>query len=221
MNFSYDGKVKSRSYTGIAVVIALHILLIYALIQGLSHKKVDVIEQPVETTIIKEIVPPPPVKKPDPPKLVKIAPTPPPPPVAPPVFVPKLEVHVATPTPTVTTVSTPAPPAPTPTAPAPVAVAAPAVSTHTAVSTSSRSGCGTPKYPDQAREEGEEGVTRLALQIGTDGKVTSAKVDKSSGHSDLDRAAMSALSLCVFKPATTDGKPVESTAKLEWSWSLD
>ncbi len=220
MNFSYDGKAQSRNYTGIALVVALHILLIYGLIKGLSHKKVDIIEQPVETTIIKEIVPPP-IKKPDPPKMVKTAPTPPPPPVAPPVFVPKVEVQIATPTPTVVTVSTPAPPAPTPPAPAPVAPAAPAVTTHSAVSTSSRSGCGTPKYPDQAREDGEEGVTRLALQIGTSGKVTSAKIDKSSGYSDLDRAALSALSLCVFKPATTDGMPVESWIKMEWAWKLD
>ncbi|AXI01892.1 energy transducer TonB [Aquirhabdus parva] len=215
MNFTQDGKNPSKNYVGIGVVILLHIIIVYALINGLARKVVDVIQPPVETQIIKEIVPPPPEKKPEPPKMVKKSVTPPPPKVTPPpTFVPPVEVKVATPAPAAIQVSqTPPPPAP----PAPP----PAAPKITAPSASSMSGCSQPEYPRDSLQNEEEGTTRLALVIGPDGNVKNSKVDRSSGHSQLDRAALKALSLCHFKPGTSDGQPVESTLKMDWVWKLN
>ena len=68
-----------RRFGGIAVVLLLHIVLIYALTNGLATKVVQVIQHPIETKIIEPVKPPPPppfptVKLPPP----KFAPPPPP-----------------------------------------------------------------------------------------------------------------------------------------------
>jgi protein TonB len=216
MNFTQDGLHPERNYSGIAVVLLLHVALIYALVNGLAQKVIEVIQQPVETQIIKEI-PPPVIKKPEPPKIIKKAELPPPPKVEPPpVFRPKVEVKVAVASVAAVAV-TEAPPPPKPVAPPPAPEPAPV---HTAVSTGARSGCAPPQYPADAQENGEQGTVRLALLIGTDGKVVDTKVEKSSGSKSLDRAAQKALSLCTFKPATTDGKPVQDWGHLSYVWNL-
>ncbi len=214
MNFTQDGKNPSKNYVGIGVVILLHIIIIYALLTGLARKVVDVIQPPVETQIIKEIVPPPPEKKPEPPKMVKKSVTPPPPKVIPPpTFVPPVEVKVATPSPAAIQVSQ-TPPPPAPVAPPP---AAPKV---TAASTSARSGCAEPEYPRDSLANEESGTVTLGLLIGADGKVKDSNIAKSSGYKALDRAAQKGLSLCTFKPATSDGQPVESWTKMQYVWKL-
>ncbi len=215
MNFTQDGYNPSRNYAGIAVVILLHVVLIYALVNGLAQKVIDVIQQPVETQIIKEI--PPVVKKPEPPKIEKKTP-PPPKVVPPPTFVPKLEVKVAVTAAPVIAV-TEAPPPPAPVAPPPPPAPAPAP-VHTAASTSARSGCSAPQYPTESQENGESGAVTLGLLIGVDGKVVDSKIEKTSGFKSLDRAAQKALSLCTFKPATTDGKPEQSWTKMQYVWKL-
>jgi TonB family protein len=47
----------------------------------------------------------------------------------------------------------------------------------------------TPPYPAQARSRGQQGTVQLLIVFGADGRVTSATVSRSSGFSDLDRAA--------------------------------
>ncbi len=89
-----------------------------------------------------------------------------------------------------------------------------------AASTQSRSGCSAPVYPEESALNGDEGTTTLALLIGEDGKVLDAKIERSSGFSDLDRAARKALVLCTFQPATSNGQPQQSWAKLSWKWQL-
>src|SRR5215510_9418605 len=64
---------------GFGVVIVMHIILGWALLNGLARKVVEVVKGPIETKIIEEVKPPPPPPPenlPPPPKL------PPPPPVA-------------------------------------------------------------------------------------------------------------------------------------------
>ncbi len=78
-----------RRFGGIAAVLLLHIVLIYALLNGLATKVVQVIQHPIETKIIEPVKPPPPpplptVQLPPP----KFAPPPPP-------FVPPPEVQTA------------------------------------------------------------------------------------------------------------------------------
>jgi protein TonB len=57
--------------------------------------------------------------------------------------------------------------------------------------------------------------------VGADGRVSSARIDRSSGSRDLDRAAINALSLCKFKPATNNGVAQAGWAKLAFDWKLD
>jgi len=47
----------------------------------------------------------------------------------------------------------------------------------------------TPPYPAQARSRGQQGTVQLSLVFGADGRVASASVSRSSGYSELDRAA--------------------------------
>lgn len=66
----------------------------------------------------------------------------------------------------------------------------------------------------------EEGRVVLRLLISAEGRVVESKIDKSSGFSRLDEAARQALVLCRFKPATTDGQPVQSTLVIPYRFEL-
>jgi len=81
--------------------------------------------------------------------------------------------------------------------------------------------CAKPDYPNNSLRNGDIGVVTLELLIGLDGKVTESKIANSSGHRELDKAAVAGLSLCKFKPATLNGQPQKSWAKLQYAWNLD
>ncbi|MBX3623860.1 MAG: TonB family protein [Rhizobacter sp.] len=124
-DFSKGPAARQRRLVGIAFVAALHVVLIFGLMTGLSRKEIEVVRAPIETKVIEEITKPPP-----PPEVV-----PPPPPkleAPPPPFIPPPEIQVTVPpppAPTITATPTPPPPAPVaiaPVAPAPVAPAPPA-----------------------------------------------------------------------------------------------
>ncbi|OEZ62428.1 TonB family protein [Duganella sp. HH105] len=81
--------------------------------------------------------------------------------------------------------------------------------------------CPTPAYPINAYRNGESGSVLLALLVGNDGRVLESKVQKSSGSSDLDKAARKALSQCRFKPASGDSQAEPTWATLTYVWSID
>lgn len=81
--------------------------------------------------------------------------------------------------------------------------------------------CAKPAYPAAALRNEESGTVALAFLVGTDGKVASAKVERSSGSRDLDRAAVNGLSLCRFTPGTVDGVAYESWFRMQYVWTLD
>jgi protein TonB len=81
--------------------------------------------------------------------------------------------------------------------------------------------CSKPDYPKNALRNGDTGTVMLAFLIGTDGKVAEARVEKSSGFRELDRAAQAGLSLCKFKPGSVDGVAQPSWTKMQYVWSLD
>lgn len=58
-----------------------------------------------------------------------------------------------------------------------------------------------PKYPRSAERKGIKGNTTLRITIGSNGRVTSSSIAKSSGHTILDKAALSAVKSWLFKPA--------------------
>lgn len=81
--------------------------------------------------------------------------------------------------------------------------------------------CVLPEYPKNALRNGDAGTVSLALLIGTNGQVTESKIQKSSGFRELDRAAIAALSMCKFKPATTNGVAQPAWGQMAYVWRLD
>ncbi|MFC0348969.1 energy transducer TonB [Undibacterium danionis] len=80
--------------------------------------------------------------------------------------------------------------------------------------------CETPKYPKASLINEETGTVTMAFLIGADGKVLDSKVDTSSGSKSLDKAAISAFSLCKFKPGTKDGKVEQMWVKVDFVWKF-
>lgn len=81
--------------------------------------------------------------------------------------------------------------------------------------------CEPPKYPKAALMNEETGTVSMGFLIGTDGKVVESKIEKSSGSKSLDKAALTALGQCKFKPGTKDGKPEQLWAKVDFVWKLE
>ena len=203
----------NRRMTGLAIVVAFHVVLGYALVNGLARKIVQVVTQPLETKIIEETRPPPPDKPPPPPPPKLVAP---PPPYIPP---PEVQVQVPQMAPTITAVTRTKPTEPV--APPGQRVAAPVHhAVHTAPVVDAKA-CDKPQYPPAALRAQETGIVLVAFLIDVNGAVLESKVERSSGHMLLDEAARRALSLCKFKPATTDGKPERAWAKIEYEWKMD
>ena len=90
MDYARRQSDPTRHLLGIAFVVLLHALVIYALVTGLARKAVEVIKKPITATIIEEIKappppPPPPPKKIEQPKVeVPVQPFVPPPDIPPP-----------------------------------------------------------------------------------------------------------------------------------------
>jgi protein TonB len=81
--------------------------------------------------------------------------------------------------------------------------------------------CVLPEYPKNALRNGDTGIVNLALLIGTNGQVTESRIQKSSGFRELDRAAVAALSMCKFKPATNNGVAQPAWGQMAYVWRLD
>lgn len=97
-----------RQLTGFIAVVLLHVVLVYALVNGLARKIVEVVRAPLETKIIEEVKAPPPDKPPPPPPPKLAAPPPP--------YIPPPEVQVQAPqaVPTITAVTRVQPSEPVP-----------------------------------------------------------------------------------------------------------
>jgi protein TonB len=204
----------------LAVVVALHVALGAVFIHAVNTKKISLSSLPEQVLVMIEPerpTPPPPSEPPKPAQ--QLAP--------PDVAVPKVEVDVApppVPNPIqATTASDPSPFPAMPSDPGPEAPAMPSANPgqmRTAVFADAN-GCALPDYPAAAARRGDTGTTTLALLVGADGRVSSSRVEQSSGSRDLDRAAINALSRCTFKPATNNGVAEAGWAKLAFVWKLD
>ncbi len=91
---------------------------------------------------------------------------------------------------------------------------------HTGTGVSTNFDACKPAYPRAALLREEEGTVRLKLEVGPDSRLVSASVLRSSGFTDLDKAAIAALSNCTFKAATQDGTPIRSSLVTDYVWSL-
>ena len=76
------------------------------------------------------------------------------------------------------------------------------------------------EYPKAALMNEEQGVVSMAFLVSADGKVLESKLEKTSGFKSLDKAAITAISACKFKPGSKDGKPDSTWTKVEYNWTL-
>lgn len=64
------------------------------------------------------------------------------------------------------------------------------------------------QYPEELWDAGVEGKTVLAILVGPDGTVDSARVETASKHAAFDSAALAGTDSLRFEPARRDGTPV-------------
>lgn len=81
--------------------------------------------------------------------------------------------------------------------------------------------CAKPVYPADAVKTGRTGTVTLGFLIDTDGTVVESKVERTSGHADLDEAARDGIKLCKFLPATERGQYVKEWMQMKYVWTLD
>jgi periplasmic protein TonB len=189
-------------------VILLHVVIVWAFYTGLAGKLVQKIIPPVEIAQIdkpKDVDKPPP----PPPKLEEVKPF-----VPPPEFVDIQAAPQQTNAITETTqVQKQAPPP----------VAAPVVQhnrTPIAMDPKHPLKIGEDYYPDASKRAGEEGRCIVTVTVAADGRITNAAIQQSSGFPRLDEACLKGVKDQHMKPATEDGKPVETTAALPIVWKL-
>jgi protein TonB len=85
--------------------------------------------------------------------------------------------------------------------------------------------CAQPEYTRQARQAEASGSTVIIFTMGTDGVISQATVERSSGptreHKQLDRLALEAVRACRGTPGTLDGKPEQLTSRVTYEWKLE
>lgn len=190
MNFNQQAQTPAKRFTGLAVVVLLHAVVLYALVSGLAKRVVDVVRAPIETKVIEEVnapPPPPEVVVPPPPKLE----APPPP------FVPPPEVQISAPAPVQPTItaSTPTPPAvveiaPTP-APEPAAPAPPPRPVIAAIGVACQKTVA-PVMPARAVEEGINGAVKARITI-RNSKVVAVDIVSAKPRGVFDAAVRAAM----------------------------
>lgn len=213
---------------GLVLVVAIHVALLYA---AVSYKLIPPPQETL-TLMVNLIKPPPPPKeeppppeppKPPPPKEVKLIKKQKPIELPKPAPVLVAEAPVIAPT---EPVAPPPPPEPIKEAPAPEPVveapppkpAAPAQITGDMLECSQKS---QPNYPPASRRMGEQGSVKLRLELDETGRITSAKVVESSGHTRLDNAGLATVKNWRCQAATRDGQPVRAVALQTFDFILD
>jgi periplasmic protein TonB len=196
MDYARQQRDPTRHLIGIAFVVLLHALILYALVTGLARKAIEVIKKPLDATIIQEIkLPPPP---PPPPKRVEV-------PKVPDTYIPPPDVPVSSAVatgPTITAVTVTPPPAapvvaPPVVAPPPPPPPKPAVRRGGQLEIVEREN---PTFPKEAIRAGvEKGVVVARMQIDEKGHVTEVQIVSSDPPRVFDREVRRALSMWRFK----------------------
>jgi len=220
MDFSEHQQEPGKKFLGLGLVVIFHIVLGYALLNGLGKKIIDVVQKPLETKIVEEVKPPPPPPETPPPPPPKLA-APPPPFIPPPeVAVQPQQQQLAITSTQVKPDSNVLPKTIAPPVEAPKQNTAPV--TVPAVINFDTAGC-KPEWPRASIRNEETGTVGLSVLIGADGSVADVRIDKSSGFRNLDNAVKSQLmsGSCKNKPGTVDGKPQQLWTKVNYVWKLE
>lgn len=76
------------------------------------------------------------------------------------------------------------------------------------------------RYPELAKNLGEQGTVVIYVTVGPDGKLVDAQVSQSSFYPDLDLAALDAAKASTYSPPTVAGKPAALTYRVIYKFSL-
>jgi periplasmic protein TonB len=190
MDFARRQRDPTRHIVGIAMVILVHVLVIYGLVTGLARKAVEVIKKPLNATIVEEIKAPPP--PPPPPKKIEIPKIPPP--MAPYVPPPDIPVPMTPSEPVIAAITPTPPPAPpviAPPAPPPPPPPPPKPAIRKGVVPISRPEM---EYPREALRKGiYSGKVVARLSIDEKGNVTDVKIVESNPPRVFDREVIYTL----------------------------
>jgi len=227
VDYAQQQRNPGKHAVGIGIVVAMHLVLGWALVNGLARQIVEVIKAPIETKIIEETKPPPPPPPENLPPPPKFAPPPP-------SFVPPPEVNVnppPTPAPTITTTTVAPPPAPVTIQPAPVIAppappAPPRVAARPAIANAKDCAPTNADYPRAAQRAEATGTSKIRFAIDANGKLAGVEVVKSAGpsreHKLLDRMAVDKLSECKFTPGLDEnGRAVGASFDVDYVWKLE
>jgi protein TonB len=190
--YTNQGNFLSRRGIFLILLVLFHIVLIWGLKSGFAMKMVAAITPPIIADVINEVkeeeAPPPP-----PPPKMELPPVEVPPPV--------IDITIPVDTSNSTALSNvtdkPQPPAPPP----PPAAAPPPPQLK--LSRANQPNVND-YYPPTSQRLGEEGVVRVKICVGTNGRVTSAEVGQSSGFERLDEAGLKVAKLYRFNPVTQE-----------------
>ena len=81
--------------------------------------------------------------------------------------------------------------------------------------------CERPRLPWRAEQRRLTGEVILAMLVDVDGKVTDARIARSSGEPILDQTALAGARKCHFVAATVDSVPVRSWELFRFWWAND
>jgi periplasmic protein TonB len=221
-----------RVIAACAAVVAIHAALLGAALtmrnqppprpieaKSITAQLISETPQPAPQPVAVETPPPPkpvpqPVPKPQPKPKVKpkIEPKPTPMPVT------EAPSQIAAPAPEPTPPA-PAQPAPPPAAPAigkpSMDLAAPKNVAHLSCNIAQ------PDYPAMSKRRGETGTAVIRLTVGLSGKIENVTLQKSSGSSRLDDAALDAVRGSACSPYKENGEAIRASATVPFVFSLN
>ena len=203
----------SRNTVIAAGVVALHLLILWALQTGLLRRAVEIVvpaellSQIIEPEVPKALPPP----APPPPARVPVRQEQPRPAALPPAPQPVAITDTAPAPNAPTGVTTPQPPLPPITAPVaaapPAPVAAPALKVELPSSDADYLNNPKPPYPPISKRLGEQGKVIVRVLIGADGLPQKAELRQTSGFDRLDQVALGIVMKWRYTPGKRGGVP--------------
>jgi len=200
---SLTTEARLRRATVLAVIVALHVLLAMLLANAVTRFAQPQTVVPLEVSLVGESGPPPSppdIPSPDLRQLAQVQ-----------VTVPELMLDLPVEAPPISAVVD---------EPVRSNIESPSASSvSAAVGESARTGIElltslaiSAYYPSQSLKLKEQGIVTNAFCVDARGKVTSVRLDRSSGHKRLDDAALRVTRDTRWKAGTLDGRPVSSCA---------
>lgn len=217
-----DGMTPLQNRLMVAAIVAAHAAALWGLLQIRAVREAVADAAPMFVSLIAPPAPPEPTPVPKPPPMPtpvqKRAPPPPLPIIA--------AAPSPTPAPPVFTVPAVVPPEPAPVPAAPpappaVVVAAPPPPKIIPASSVQYLEPIVLEYPRLSKRLGETGRVRVRVFIDESGTATQVQVERSSGHSRLDDAAVAAVQKARFKPYAENGRPVAGWAFIPLEFELE